>query len=93
VPDTHAPAKARSVTVAHLHEIAGDYASGYREGTTRAMALAELAAVSTDPDLLAQAAAAHAVADNWYAITAVDLLIEAGAERRLIEWHVADLDP
>jgi hypothetical protein len=93
MPETHAPATARHITVTQLHEIAADYASGYREGMARAMALAELAGVSTDPDLLAEAAAAHAVADNWYAITAVDLLIEAGAERRLIEWHVADLYP
>jgi hypothetical protein len=93
MPETHAPATARPLTVAHLHEIAADYASGYREGLTRPMALAELASVCADPDLLAEAAAAHAVADNWYAITAVDLLIDAGAERRLIESHVADLDP
>lgn len=79
--------------VVRLYEIAGEYASGYREGLTRAQALAELAAVSTDPDLLAKAAAAHALGDNWYAITAVDLLIEAGAELCLIERHVAELGP
>jgi hypothetical protein len=93
VPDIHAPAPIRHVTVAQLHEIAADHAGGYREGLTRDRALAELAGVSTDPDLLAEAAAAHAVADNWYAITAVDLLIEAGADQGLIDRYVDELGP
>jgi len=83
----------RRTAVARLREIACGYAGGYREGLTRARALAQLAAVATDPDLLAEAAAAHALADNWYAIGAVDLLIEAGAEQRLIERHVSELGP
>jgi hypothetical protein len=93
VPDTHAPTIARHATVAHLREIAADYAGGYREGLTWERALAELAAFCTDPDLLAEAAAAHAVADNWYAIAAADLLIAAGADRGLIDRHVDDLGP
>jgi hypothetical protein len=82
----------RRIAVAQLHRIATDHAGGYREGFTRAHALAALGAVSTDPDLHAAAAAAHAVADNWYAITAVSLLIEAGADPRLIDRHVNE-DP
>jgi hypothetical protein len=79
----------RRITVAHLHRIAADHAGGYRDGQfTRSAALAALAAISTDPDLLAEAAAGHATADNWYAIGAVRLLIEAGANRDLIEHHV-----
>jgi hypothetical protein len=93
VPETHALTDARQATVAHLHEIATGYAGGYREGLTREAALAELAGACADPDLLAEAAAAHAVADNWFAIAAVDLLIAAGADQRLIDRHVDDLEP
>jgi len=93
VPDIHAPATTRHATVTQLHEIAAEHAGGYREGLTRDRALAQLASVSTDPDLLAAAAAAHAVADNWYAITAVDLLIVAGADRRLIDRYVDEMGP
>lgn len=77
----------RQQTVAHLHEIATGYAGGHREGCRRADALARLAAVSTDPDLLAEAAALHALGSDWYAILAVDLLIEAGADRSLVDDH------
>jgi hypothetical protein len=83
----------RRAVIARLYEIATEYAGGYGEGLGRARALVELAAVSIDPDLLSAAAAAHALADNWYAITAVDLLIEAGAEQPLIQHHVNDLGP
>lgn len=93
MPDIHALVTTRRRTVAALHEIAADHASGYREGLTRDRALAELAGVSTDPDLLAEAAAAHAIADNWYATTAVGLLIEAGADQRLIDQYVDELGP
>jgi hypothetical protein len=31
------------------------------------------------------------MADNWYAIVAVDLLIEAGADEELIQLHIAEL--
>ena len=78
------PIPIRTVAV-QLHRIAADHAGGLREGFPRRRALAELAQTSTDPDLLAEAAAAHAIADNWYAILAVDLLIEAGADRTLIQ--------
>jgi hypothetical protein len=78
----------RRIAVAQLHRIAADHAGGYREGFTRAQALEALAAVTTDPDLLAAAAALHATGDNWYAITAVGLLVEAGAEPALIDHHV-----
>jgi hypothetical protein len=93
VPDIHSPAATRRETVARLHEIAADHAGGYREGLTRELALAELAGVCTDPDALAEAAAAHATADNWYAITAVDLLIAAGADPRRIDRYVDELGP
>lgn len=89
----HSPERARRITVARLHGIAIDYAGGYREGLTRVRTLAELAAVSTDPDLLAEAAAVHAMADTWYAIAAVELLVEAGADQVLIERHIADHGP
>jgi hypothetical protein len=72
---------------AELHRIAAEHAGGLREGLTRECALKELAAVSTDPDLLAEAAAAHAIGDNWFAIVAVDLLIEAGADQARIDAH------
>jgi hypothetical protein len=88
VSETHVPTAARQSTVAQLREIAADYAGGYREGLTREAALAELSAACTDPDLLAEAAAAHAIADNWFAITAVDLLLAAGADPHRIDQHV-----
>jgi hypothetical protein len=95
VPDSHRPGRpdpipTRTVAV-QLHRIAADHAGGLREGFPRARALAELAETSTDPDLLAEAAAAHAVADNWYVILAVDLLIEAGADRALIQAYAGTL--
>jgi hypothetical protein len=31
------------------------------------------------------------MADNWYAIVAVDLLIDAGADEELIQAHIAEL--
>jgi hypothetical protein len=93
MPDIDVPATTRRATVDRLHEIAADHAGGYREGLSRDRALAELTHVSTDPDLLAEAAAAHAVADNWYAIAAVDLLIDAGAEQPLIDRYVDELGP
>lgn len=74
------------MSVARLFEIA----TCFCQGLPRELALAELAAVSTDPDLLAQAAAAHALADDWYATHAVDLLMAAGAPRHLIEKYVDD---
>ncbi|MGW0432273.1 hypothetical protein ACWDV4_06970 [Micromonospora sp. NPDC003197] len=83
----------RQAVVVALHAIANDHAGGYREGFLRAAALAELAAISTDPDLLAEAAAMHVMADNWYVIIAVDLLIEAGADQSLIDQHVDELGP
>ncbi|GIG87200.1 hypothetical protein [Plantactinospora endophytica] len=78
----------RRLVLARVHRIATDYAGGYREGLDRATALAELADLAADPDLLAQAAAMHAVADNWYAITAVDLLLEAGAPTPLVDSYL-----
>jgi hypothetical protein len=73
------PVPSRVVAV-RLHRIAAEYAGGLREGLSRECALKELAALSTDPDLLAEAAAAHAIADNWYAPIAVALLLDAGAD-------------
>ncbi|MEO3930239.1 hypothetical protein ABGB07_41280 [Micromonosporaceae bacterium B7E4] len=78
----------RRLVLARVHRIATDHAGGYREGLTRATALAELADLAADPDLLAQAAAMHAVADNWYAINAVDLLLEAGAPTELVDSYL-----
>jgi hypothetical protein len=80
----------RTVAV-RLHRIAAEHAGGLREGLSRSCALAELAATSMDPDLLAEAAAAHAVGDNWYAIAAVDLLLEAGADQALIDAYASAL--
>lgn len=75
--------------MSRLHQIAADFASGFRTGLTWPAAIAELTALGADADELSQAAARHAVADNWYAITAVDLLLAAGAEQRLIERHLS----
>lgn len=83
----------RRAAVARLFRIAAQYASGRREGMTREQALAELAAVSADADLLAEAAAAHAMAQDWYAINAVDLLMDAGAEPALIQRYVGRFGP
>lgn len=75
--------------MARLHQIAGDFAGGFRTGLSWPAAIAELTALGADTDQLSQAAARHAVADNWYAITAVDLLLAAGAEQQLIERHLS----
>jgi hypothetical protein len=86
------PLPTRPVAV-QLYRIAAEHAGGLREGLSRACALAELGALSKDADLLSEAAAAHAIAENWYAVGAVDLLIEAGADLRFIDayaellWH------
>lgn len=74
--------------LARVHQIATDYAGGFREGLGRAAALAEIAALTIDPDVLARAAAQHAVADNWYAINAVDLLLDAGAPPHLVDRYL-----
>ena len=93
----HGQFRAEQAKVAKAHQIAADFAGGFRAGLSRPVALAELAALDVDPDQLSEAAARHATADNWYAITAVDLLLEAGAEQLLIERHISDewlaLDP
>lgn len=73
-----------------MHRVAAEFAGGLRPGLSRPAAVAELAALGADADQLSQAAARHAVADNWWAITAVDLLLEVGAEQRLIERHLSD---
>ncbi|MFY1671082.1 hypothetical protein ACN27G_14085 [Plantactinospora sp. WMMB334] len=78
----------RRLALDRAHRIATDYAGGYREGFGRAAALAQLADLGADPDLLAEAAAMHAVADNWFAITAVDLLLDAGAPAELVASYV-----
>src|SRR5262245_27546255 len=88
VPDQ----SARRAAVAQLFRVAAQFASG-RGVLTRGRALAALAAVSTDPDLLAQAAAAHAMAQDWYAINAVDLLMDAGAEPGLVRRYVGRFGP
>jgi len=90
LPSRPDPIPTRAVAV-QLHRITADHAGGLREGFPRECALAELAETSTHPDLLAEAAAAHAIADNWYAIIAVDLLIEAGADRTLIDAYAEAL--
>jgi hypothetical protein len=86
-------ATARRAIVSRLYDTTADHAGGLREGFTRSQALAELAQVSTDPELLSEAAARHATADNWYAIGAVDLLLAAGADQELIDRYVDDLGP
>ena len=83
VPDH--PAADRDALLTRVHRIAAEHAGGYREGLTRSAALAELAELAPGPEVLARAAAMHAVADNWYAIVAVDLLLEAGAPRHLLD--------
>ena len=83
----------RRSVLAEVHRIAADYAGGYREGYARSRALDELADTAADPDLLSQAAAMHALADNWYAITAVDLLLAAGATQELMERYLTDCPP
>jgi hypothetical protein len=83
----------RRAAVVQLFRIAAQYASGRREGLSREQAVAELAAVSTDADLLSEAAAAHAMAQDWYAINAVDLLMRAGAESALIHRYAGLLGP
>jgi len=86
----HGQFRAEQAKVAKAHQIAADFAGGFRAGLSRPVALAELAALDVDPDQLSEAAARHA-------ITAVDLLLEAGAEQLLIERHISDewlaLDP
>lgn len=86
----HGQFRAEQAKVARVHQIAADFAGGFRAGFPRPDALGELAALGADPDQLSEAAARHAMADNWYAITAVDLLLEAGAEQELIEQHISD---
>jgi hypothetical protein len=97
---THVPARTVAdqsadcrLVLARVHRIAMDYAGGYREGLSRAAALTELADLSAGPDLLAQAAAMHAVAENWYAINAVDLLLEAGAPTQLVDSYLDGAAP
>jgi hypothetical protein len=92
VADSPDPAT-RRMAVARVYDIALSHAAGYREGLTRNRALAEIAEVGADPDILAEAAAAHAVGDNWYAITAVSLLIEAGADQARIGYHINAYGP
>jgi hypothetical protein len=82
----------RRVAVAQLFRIAAQYASGRRD-LSRERALTELAAVSADPAPLSEAAAAHAMAEDWYAINAVDLLMDAGAERGLIQRYAGLFGP
>jgi hypothetical protein len=82
----------RRIAVARLSGIAASHAAGLRGGTfTRAAALAELATVSTDPDVLADAAAMYVDSHHWYGDQAVELLIEAGADPealvRYVEQH------
>ena len=78
----------RRLIVAALYRITNDYAGGYREGMTRELALAEIAGLTTDRDLLSEAAAAHAIADHWFAVLAVDLLLDAGADQDAIQRHI-----
>ncbi|MEE6263967.1 hypothetical protein [Plantactinospora sonchi] len=78
----------RHLLLSRAHRIATDHAGGYREGLTRSDALAELADLAAGPDVLAEAAARHALADTWYAIIAVDLLLEAGAPQPLVDRHL-----
>jgi hypothetical protein len=93
LPWVGAPEESRRAAVAQLYRIAAQYASGRRAGMSRERARAELAAVSTDPDLLAQAAAAHAMAEDCYAINAVDLLMDAGADPALIQRYAGRYRP
>jgi hypothetical protein len=77
----------RRLLVARLTGIAAGYAGGLRAEFTRDDALAELRAVTTDPDVLAEAAAMYVGDDYWYGGEAVALLIDAGADPAAIPRH------
>src|SRR5436190_19803928 len=79
--DARGLADARRPAITLLTGIAASYAAGRRaEGFTRKAAFAEIAEVSTDPDLLALAAAMYASWGDRYCDNAADLLVEAGAD-------------
>lgn len=78
--------------VDRLYEIVDEYASGSRMSARRQEILDEVASVSTDVEELTEAAARHAMAENWYAITAVDVLLEAGADLVLLDHYLNDPD-
>jgi hypothetical protein len=76
------------IAIARLTGIAASYAGGFRGSFTRTEALAEIANLSEDPEVLAQAAAMYATGHYWYGAKAVDLLIDAGADHAAITRNV-----
>jgi hypothetical protein len=77
------------MAIARLTGIAESGAAGFRGGTfTREAALPEIAAISTEPDVLAEAASGYVAGDQWFGQRAVELLIEAGADQDAIVRYV-----
>jgi hypothetical protein len=81
------------IAIARLTGIAASYAGGFRGSFTRAEALGEIANLSEDPEVLAEAAAMYAAGGYWYGAQAVDLLIDAGADHAAITRHVEQRRP
>ena len=75
----------RRAAVARLFRIAAQYASGRREGMTREQALAELAAVSADPDLLAEHERSQR---EGAAVVMGHLPLDPSSPRNLLSWGV-----
>jgi hypothetical protein len=82
----------RRARVSACYSTAAGYASGSRHDLDQAAAVAELCAVTTDPDELAEAAAMFAAPHGerpWYADTAHAVLIAAGADPTAVDRHAA----
>jgi len=83
---------ARGLAVARLTSVCQGAILRYRRGATRADVLDELRVISTDPDVLAEAAAVFAVPHpaslaNPDAESGPALLFDAGADRDAYERH------
>lgn len=81
--------KWRRIAQAQLTGIAAGLCGGFNRdsGFTRDVALADIAAITTDPDLLAEAAAFYAGSTLRWHPAAVQLFIDAGADLEAIERH------